>query len=895
MTVTGLFRERMAAAAVDFLLLNLKQLLVYNADLISGVKQQVVCLHDELSLLKAFLKDSTEKHSEYEIVKRLVRQIRDLVYATEDAIDTFVSHAAMQRSGRTFSKVIHGIDYPTNLRNVAEGFQNIRQKVDDIYKKPTFVFGVAQRGEPSNRGLPAKKAPVVEEENVVGFDTEAKTLVDRLNGGKEELVVVSVIGMGGLGKTTLAKKVFTDPAIEFEFYIRAWIYISQEYNRKEVFLGILGSLDQLTDEMYRWNDDRLADELRGHLQTGRYLIVMDDVWTREAWEDLKMAFPNNNNRSRILLTSRNTGVAIHANPDRNSPPHHLRFLNEDESWELLEKKVFRRERCPSELVDLGKQIAKECGGLPLAIVVIAGHLMKKDKTCDWWEKVAKSVNSYVARDPKQCMDILALSYKHLPHHLKACFLYFGVFPEDYEIPVWKLIQLWVAEGFIQQVGEVRLEDTAEEQLQALVDRNLVLVEKRRSNGGIKTCRVHDMLRDLCLREAEEENFLHEIKGILQVPSLSLSPALNKCRRLCIHSHALDHISTKPFGPHVRSFLCFASEQRELRREHTPFIHDAFKLLRVFDIKSISLPLFPLKIKDLVHLRYVSLSGSFEVLPASISELWNLQTIIIETSSRNLKVEADIWKMLQLRHLFTSASSRLRGPPSKARKGGKVPLVRRNLQTLSTISPESCTEDILARAPNLRKLGIRGNIATLMEDKGGSSLFDNLTKLDQLVTLKLLNDTFPYPPSRHGLPQSYEFPPNLKKLTLADTLLDWSHMSKLGILPKLEVLKLKDNAFKGEWWKLLDGGFRLLRVLQIGKTDLVCWEASAHHFPRLQRLILKHCESLEAVPSGLGEVSALQSIELYHATSTAVASVKQIQQKQGLAINRLKLVIYPPEL
>ncbi|CAL5427990.1 unnamed protein product [Camellia sinensis] len=849
----------MAVAAVDFLQLNLKQLLVYNADLISGVKQQVVCLHDELSLLKAFLKDSTEKHSEYEIVKRLVRKIKDLVYAAEDAIDTFVSHAAMQRSGRTFSKVIHGIDYPTKLRNVAEGFQNIRQKVDDIYKKPTFVFGVAQWGKPSNRVLPAKKAPVVEEENVVGFDMEAKTLVDRLNGGKEELVVVSVIGMGGLGKTTLAKKVFTDPAIEFEFYIRAWIYISQEYNRKEVFLGILGSLDQLTDEMYRWNDDRLADELRGHLQTGRYLIVMDDVWTREAWEDLKMAFPNNNNRSRILLTSRNIRVAIHANPDRNSPPHHLRFL------------------CPSELVDLGKQIAKECGGLPLAIVVIAGHLMKKDKTCDWWEKVAKSVNSYVAIDPKQCMDILALSYKHLPHHLKACFLYFGVFPEDYEIPVWKLIQLWVAEGFIQQVGEVRLEDIAEEQLQALVDRNLVLVEKRRSNGGIKTCRVHDMLRDLCLREAEEENFLHEIKGILQVPSLSLSPALNKYRRLCIRSHVLDHISTKPFGPHVRSFLCFASEQRELRREHTPFIHDAFKLLRVFDIKSISLPLFPLKIKDLVHLRYVSLSGSFEVLPASISELWNLQTIIIETSSLNLKVEVDIWKMLQLRHLFTSASSHLRGPPSKAWKGGKDPL------------------DILAGAPNLRKLGIRGNIATLMEDKGGSSLFDNLTKLDQLVTLKLLNDTFPLPPSRRSLPQSYEFPPNLKKLTLADTLLDWSHMSKLGILPKLEVLKLKDNAFKGEWWKLLDGGFRLLRVLQIGKTDLVCWEASAHHFPRLQRLILKHCESLEAVLSRLREVSTLQSIELYHATSTAVASVKQIQQKQGLAINRLKLVIYPLEL
>ncbi|KAG5532028.1 hypothetical protein RHGRI_026598 [Rhododendron griersonianum] len=303
-----------------------------------------------------------------------------------------------------------------------------------------------------------------------------------------------------------------------------------------------------------------------------------------------------------------------------------------------------------------------------------------------------------------------------------------------------------------------------------------------------------------------------------------------------------------------------------------------------------------RMKELVHLRYIALHGDFEILPASISYLWNLQTVIIETTSRTLKVEADIWKMLQLRHFFTNASSRLRGPPTNAWKSGKDPLVRRNLQTLSTISPESCTEDILARTPNLKKLGVRGKLRTLMEEKGGSSLFDNLTKLDHLVTLKLLNDTFPDRPSSGSLPPLYKFPPNLKKLTLADTLLDWEHMAILGILPKLEVLKLKDNAFKGERWEPLDGGFRLLRFLQIGRTDLVHWKGSSHHFPRLHRLILKHCESLKAVPSGLGDVSALQIIEVYHSSHTAVASVKQIQtqKQQGLAINQLKLLIYPPE-
>ncbi|KAL7000757.1 hypothetical protein U1Q18_001909, partial [Sarracenia purpurea var. burkii] len=227
-----------------------------------------------------------------------------------------------------------------------------------------------------------EKAPIVKEENVVGFDKEVETLVKRLKGGMSELEIVSVINIGDLGKTTLARKVFIDLAIQYEFNIRAWIYVFQDYSRKEVFIGILSSIEKVTEEMHKWSDERLVEEMCLHLQTRRYIIVMDDVWTRGAWDDLKMAFPKNNNRSRILLTSRNREIAIHANP--YSLPHFLHFINNDESWELL-KKMFRKENCPIELEVLGKQIAKELCGLPLAIVVIAGLLMKKEKTCEWWE------------------------------------------------------------------------------------------------------------------------------------------------------------------------------------------------------------------------------------------------------------------------------------------------------------------------------------------------------------------------------------------------------------------------------------------------------------------------------------------------------------------------------
>ncbi|KAI3824349.1 hypothetical protein L1987_05807 [Smallanthus sonchifolius] len=227
-------------------------------------------------------------------------------------------------------------------------------------------------------------------------------------------------------------------------------------------------------------------------------------------------------------------------------------------------------------------------------------------------------------------------------------------------------------------------------------------------------------------------------------------------------------------------------------------------------------------------------------------------------------------------------------------------VQGSIQTISTISPDSCTENILARTPNLKKLGIRGKLVILMEVKKNSSLFANLAKLDNLKKLKLLNDTFPRPPSEgklRSLPQLYEFPPHLIKLTLSDTLLDWNHMSTIAMLPNLEVLKLKVYAFMGRQWDPVDGGFRLLKYLQIGKTDLVHWKASGHHFPRLEHIVVEQCGSLVAVPIGLADVSALQTIELHH-TPSAVDSARLIQeQKQAQQKPQrygFKLHIYPLE-
>ncbi|KAA8529801.1 hypothetical protein F0562_034342 [Nyssa sinensis] len=369
-----------------------------------------------------------------------------------------------------------------------------KESVMGFEDQPEMVIEVEAFGKLEEMG--GSMAATIGEEAVVGVEDEAYEIKSWLMAERKKLDAVSIVGIPGLGKTTLARKLYYDDSV-------------------------------LTSDL---TDKDLSEELYQCLKGKRYLIVLDDIWDIRVWNDLKGSFLDDNKGSRILFTTRTKDGAFHA--QLNSRPHLLRFLNENESWDLLKEKIFHKESCSTMLMEVGKQIARKCAGLPLAIVVVAGLLAKKEKTKEWWERVTESVSSHMVNDRKQYMDTLALSYHHLRNHLQPCFLYFGAFPEDYEIPVWKLIWLWVAEGFIKKHGEESLEDVAVDSLNDLIERSLIIVANKRSDGGVKSCRIHDMLHDLCLRKAEEEGFLQRIRGYEQVSSSS------SWRRLCIHSHLL---------------------------------------------------------------------------------------------------------------------------------------------------------------------------------------------------------------------------------------------------------------------------------------------------------------------------------------------------------------------
>nr|XP_016465403.1 PREDICTED: disease resistance protein RPP13-like [Nicotiana tabacum] len=282
----------------------------------------------------------------------------------------------------------------------------------------------------------SSKRYATEQHTVVGMKDDFNTILDRLTTKTDQLTVIPVVGMGGIGETTLARKVYDDSTIRYRFDKHAWVTISEVYNKRQMLLEPVSSISQdRTDESnQKISNDQLAEIVYRGVIGRRFLIVIDDLWSTEAWDQIQRIFPNDNNRSRILLTTSLSYVADYASPD--FPHHNMSFLSFDESW-----------------------------------ILFTETLLREDLTPDNWKKVQENLNSFFGTVSERCQSILSLSYSYLPQHLKACFLYVGGFPEDMEIGVSKLIKLWIAELFVRARSNKRLEMAAEEYLEELIDRS----------------------------------------------------------------------------------------------------------------------------------------------------------------------------------------------------------------------------------------------------------------------------------------------------------------------------------------------------------------------------------------------------------------------------------------
>ncbi|XP_027095967.1 putative late blight resistance protein homolog R1A-3 [Coffea arabica] len=397
----------------------------------------------------------------------------------------------------------------------------------------------------------------------------------------------------------------------------------------------------------------------------------------------------------------------------------------------------------------------------------------------------------------------------------------------------------------------------------LVGRSLVLVSKRRSIGGVKTCRVHDMLHDLCLARSKEEMFLQPITK-RDEPFASFDgldndvdfdhyypskPLIYERHRLCICLERRHFIKSKPSGPRTRSLLFSAITDRYPRCPYDiTFIFQNFKLLRVLDLESINMGMFfPVGIDLLVQLRYLAVSGDLDSIPPSIASLWKLETFLVKGLKGMIVLPGIIWSMRMLRHVHVNSSAvfDLQDDPLESS------LVLDNLVTLSTpaLSGGKETLKIMRRFPNLHRL--RCIIFESPNSSMGCNQFPQFGILNQLESLNI---------SGRALNQGeLSFPLNLKKLTLSKLRLPWKHMSAIGRLQNLEVLKLLSNAFEGRRWDMKEGEFLKLKFLKLDSLDVVEWNATCDHLPNLQQLLLRHCKELEAVPFSFGEIPTINGI------------------------------------
>ncbi|KAH6776589.1 hypothetical protein C2S52_014150 [Perilla frutescens var. hirtella] len=864
--------DGVGAGALTFLLKEVKDVVIWYKDLIGGAEIEFQLLCDELRLMKAFLAGAADKYKKDELFRELERQIREVVYDVEDTI------AGCLAAVKARNSISRHLDV-----SPAREVKSLREhKVKPMFDKLKIDFAAletAQGGIMDEPRIKVKKDQSIRQDKVVGFEYEEQTIIGYLLDRKEELDVISIIGMPGLGKTTLAWKIYQNESISSQFPIRIWIHVSQRFNSRDVFLTILRRFSN--QDMSILSDEDLIQTVRKCLEKETFMLVLDDVWSVDDWKVIQSVLSDNNGNGKVLITSREEFVGTRANVRRK--PHKLRFLNETESWELLQLEVFGNlEDCPEELKGIGANIASQCDGVPLTIVVLGGILVEQSEkkrpkgvVKTEWNKVSKNVNPFLQGDKeKRILDVVKLSYDRLPDELRECFVYMGVFPEEHEIPTWTLTRLWIAEGFVQPKEGKSLEQIAEENLDDLISRNLLMVDRINPIGEVKVCQVHDMIRLFCKYKAMEQNMFQEIKtskGVLDPPVSEVQ----KFHRLCFHSDLSKFLHAKPKGSHVRSFLCFYKEPVNLDPKYISTIPEAFNLLRVLDSQSIKFHEFPTRVTKLIHLRYITLYVDLlDVLPESLSLLWNLQTLVVETKSRSITMKANIWKMYRLRHVKTKAGIVL-DEKWKGEAG-------ENLQTMNRLSPESCTKEMCRRASNLKTLGIRGNLVTLFR----AMSMENLGRLEKL---KLLND-LPYESAfdqdrLNNLPQPTCFPPYLKRLTLSNTSLNWKHMSVLAKIDTLEVLKLKDNAFTGVSWSAVGSGFRNLQSLLIINADLVVWEASHNHFPSLGCLVLKSCLKLQEIPIVLAK--NLEILEIERLRKSAVDSAKRIEAKKAQAQEQRK--------
>ncbi|BFG41340.1 hypothetical protein CerSpe_276140 [Prunus speciosa] len=885
-----------------------------------GVEDNFHSLRDALMRNQAILQEAEEQQITNKYVRLWLSNLKNAASDAEDLLDFFIPHKSVIQLQKALKRLLENpvssltevFGFPITKGSDAEKIKKALLRLEKTINEGLSTFNFSEPKIYGDRRHDTRESvSCVDYSKIYGRDNEKEQLVKLLLSSETSqdgyATCIPIIGIGGIGKTTLAQLAYHDERVSQHFDSRMWIFVSEDFNVKKIMKA---AIERATEDECKSSDiELLQSRLSKLLQKKRYLIVLDDVWTEDQddWDKLRPLFIAGLNGCKIIVTTRSQKIPLVINFP-HSPQFVLNGLTDDDSWSLFKHGAFGREeeevKYPN-LTRIGKEIIKKVGGMPLAAKSLGSSMRPKReerqwlfmRDCELWE---------LDESHHKLFPALMLS---LPSHLRQCFAFCSLFPKNYEFKKQKLIHLWMAEGFIPEEGSKRPEDIGEEYFSELLWISFLQEVRQHEGGETIGYKMNDIIHDLARYVAGKEYVVLE-----QGRPQNWSPAEIRHASVVYRYGAITIPETLYDAKHLRTLLLIGNSGR---LENGDKIYSRFQYLRVLDLNNCDLVDLPKSLGGLKCLRYLDLSYThISKLPSSIQNLFLLQTLNL-ICCHNLEKLPILGSLTSLRHLNLSGCLSLKYMASSIeslRQLQTLPLFVASLRYgLSALFHLNIYGELnitrlaninygvtvtLNMMKNLESLGLYWGLIPEFKDSfaklpiarpevggTGSHIYIAHENLRKLVINEYPGNRFPYLyipnliSANFSNCRSCEYLPALGNLLLLKTLslhaIDG--VKKIGRefygdgtniwFPSLEELSISDFANLEEWSRANDG----------------------NAFHRLKKLTVKSCPKLAHIPLP----PSLQHLELRNC-NPAMMSIANLSLLSVLILDHITDLVSLPE-